>query len=54
MRAIAGVAVGALVVVCTLILMQGVTQMATHGPQLLERLDALIGQVSRRSAWPGR
>jgi AI-2 transport protein TqsA len=46
-RVIAGVVVATLVVVSTLILMQGATQMVAHGPQLLRRLDVLIDHASR-------
>jgi AI-2 transport protein TqsA len=46
-RVIAGAVVATLVVVSTLILMHGATQMMAHGPQLLRRLDVLIDHASR-------
>jgi AI-2 transport protein TqsA len=46
-RAIAGVVVAVLVLVSTLILLHGATQMVAHGAQLLRRLDVLLDQASR-------
>jgi predicted PurR-regulated permease PerM len=51
-RAIAGAVVAALVVVSTLILIHGATQMVAHGPQLLRRLDVVLDQASRRVGLP--
>lgn len=51
-RAIAGAVVATLVVVSTLILVHGVTQMMAHGPELLRRLDALLDDASRRLGLP--
>ena len=46
-RALAGVVVAALVVISTLILIHGATQMVANGPQLLKRLDVLVEEASR-------
>jgi predicted PurR-regulated permease PerM len=51
-RVIAGAVVAALVVVSTLILSRGATQMVAHGPQLLQRLNVLIDQASRALGLP--
>lgn len=51
-RAIAGAVVATLLVISTLILIQGATQMVAHGPQLLRRLDVLIDRASRRVGLP--
>jgi AI-2 transport protein TqsA len=47
-RVVAGAVVAILVLVSTLILVHGATQMVAHGAQLLRRLDALLDQASRQ------
>jgi predicted PurR-regulated permease PerM len=47
-RVIAGAVVATLLVLSTLILVHGATQMVAHGPPLLRRLDVLLDQASRR------
>jgi AI-2 transport protein TqsA len=46
-RVIAGGVVAALLIVSSLVLVHGATEMVAHGPLLLRRLDVLLDQASR-------